>query len=736
MYTVESHREQDLWDTASTMVNEQLLAYVRDEVRQGTPPETIRNTAVAVGWPNIEVDRAIGIATHEPKSVSSAPIAPVPAITPQQEAAQSVTPPVVAVAGVTTTPVSMKWPLVTAAFVALLLLGGGFAYAYVAGIGPFKVTQYSEDSFLTDLLAKAATINTASYSLAVSLAVNPRDQGAQPFVLPPVDPAVEEAYSRDVRRASDISAIISGLRSKYGSQQTYDYVSRSYVTSPGKPYPATLTVAQMKALGYRSIRGTDPGTGSAYTYTSTSGGKDFDLTVTFETAPAISMIKRSYGYAATTTKIIGKAVTFTKDSTTYLYLPSSLPKPLLAQLTDGLRMLPPDVSGSVSVGATTDFSKEEGADWRFNAAASGDFGDLIYQVDVEAQKKDKNYYFRINKIPSLIPYFSAYKGQWIVITPTSASSTDGTYNEFSSLAESMSSVEEKYKKNRAELAATLKDVATLADQNKLFAFKSSPTKESVDGRSLYRYGLTLRKESVIAFYKELLANSEKYKSLQITQDDGLLEYLQSKEFDDVFAYVDENTSLTLWTDADGYPAQGEYKIRIVPPDTALPLTDKQIDIVFKLTFKDVNKPVQIEVPPGAKSVETVVREIENNTDGPLGTARMKGNDASIKSNLSTLQAQAELYYDSNGSYGTQERKVGSATSCTGGMFKDTYIASALKSIDSTNGEGKNVLCYAYGTGYIAGADLASKGWYCVDSSGSNYEETGSVASAGSLKECP
>lgn len=720
------------------MINEQLLTYIRSEIARGTDPEVVKSAAIQAGWPAVEVNQGIVIATHDgappqppppttsPKPVSEvAPTQTTEVFTAPEETAQ----PIAAVS------VTKKVPLVIAAVVLVLVLGGGLALAYTAGVGPFKVTQYTEGTLFTGLLTKAAEINTASYNVTASLTVNDREAGAKAFVVPEVDPALDEQYANDSRRASDVQTILNGLRSKYGPQQSYDYTKKTWVSKQVASYPTTLTATQIRALGYSSTRGTDPVTGKVYSYTSTEGGKNFALTITFETANAISTIKKSYGYAATTTKIAGKTVVFTKDSSIYFYLPSSTPKPLLGEVADALRLLSSDVSGSVSVGATTDFSKVGSSDWRFNAAAQGDFGDLSYQVDVEAQKKDKDYYIRINKMPALFYFFSSYKGRWIKITPKSGTSTNDSYSELSSISSSLSEAEDTYKEKRAEFVSTLKDLATLADNNKVFAFKSNPVKESVDGRSLYKYQLEPRKEAIIAFYTELLSHPERYKSLGITQDSGLLEYLQSKEFDSTFDYIKNNTFLTLWTDSEGYPAKTEYRMRIVPPDTALQLKDKQIDIVFTSTIQDINKPVQIDVPKDAKTADEIQKEVDANTD-PLSSARVKANDASIKSNLSSVRTQAEIYHTKNSSYGTQSRVVGAATPCKGGMFKDSFVSDALVAADKANGEGKSVMCYAYGTGYIAGADLASKGWYCIDSTGANFQESGSLASAGSIKECP
>jgi|SRR3989344_3738143 len=66
----------------------------------------------------------------------------------------------------------------------------------------------------------------------------------------------------------------------------------------------------------------------------------------------------------------------------------------------------------------------------------------------------------------------------------------------------------------------------------------------------------------------------------------------------------------------------------------------------------------------------------------LGDARTRGADASIKSNLASIRAQAELYYSNNNDYGTQ------ANSCTtaGSMFMaDPKILEARQAIEAAAG---------------------------------------------------
>lgn len=728
------------------MINEQLVGYLRQQLIAGFSKEDIRKAALTVGWQPLDISEAFtaieemknDVPEHLPLTLER-PV--TPPVTVQ-------TPPIVAPSP---TPFTAPAPVIIAkskhSFLILtvigcvclvLLIGGGVAYAYFQKIGPFSMTQYTEATFLTDVLAKSSQINAASYTVSVALAVDPRDQDAVAFVVPAPDSALEARYQNDSRKMFDMSSIVSGLRSKYGESQAYDRTTRQYVTKAGKPFPTTLSSTEMRSLGYNT-HGTDPLTQQPYSYAATEGGKNFALTTTFETSAAISTIRKSYGYTATTTIIKGQKVTFTKNSGGYMYFPSTSPQPFFVMFADSLRSLPPDVSGTVAVGATTGFSEGTSSQWRFNATMDGSFGDLFYKVDVEALKKDANYYVRINKMPAL-PFlsFSNYKGQWIVITPSAASSTYGQYfNEFSRLASTISTTTTDYKQARADATEALKNVARLADKEKLFVFKTAPTKESVGGKNLYRYQLDVRKEAIIPFYKDMLTEVEKYKKIGITQDQGLLEYLQSKEFDDVFAYVKNNIFLTLWIDTNGFPAILEYRMRVVPPNTAVQLKGKQIDLIFKLTLTDINKSVNIDAPKDVRPVEDVIKELENNVGDSLSTARAKGADAAVQSDLDSIRTEAEIYYGNDNTYGTQAWVSGVATSCTGGMFKDATITKALAAVDKANKDGKKVACYAYRTGYLVGAELTTGGWWCIDSSGRSTKETGSMPTkAPTDKQCP
>jgi type IV pilus assembly protein PilE len=112
----------------------------------------------------------------------------------------------------------------------------------------------------------------------------------------------------------------------------------------------------------------------------------------------------------------------------------------------------------------------------------------------------------------------------------------------------------------------------------------------------------------------------------------------------------------------------------------------------------------------------------------LNTARGKGNDAKVKAQLSGLRATAEIYYDTNGNYGS------TVSTCTG-MFADT--ASGISQyVDTANyPSGTTIVCGSNGTAYAVKAELAGDTTYwCVDSLGKSKLVTGAIGS--SATACP
>lgn len=119
----------------------------------------------------------------------------------------------------------------------------------------------------------------------------------------------------------------------------------------------------------------------------------------------------------------------------------------------------------------------------------------------------------------------------------------------------------------------------------------------------------------------------------------------------------------------------------------------------------------------------------------LNSARNKGADAAVKSNLSGIRSQAEMVYDSASpnSY---------ASLCT-----DTNVVNAINSAKNaagvttatnvtytTTGAAGTATCHVNGsTGWAVEVPLKSGGFFCVDNSGSTT--TASFSLAGSDAVC-
>lgn len=116
----------------------------------------------------------------------------------------------------------------------------------------------------------------------------------------------------------------------------------------------------------------------------------------------------------------------------------------------------------------------------------------------------------------------------------------------------------------------------------------------------------------------------------------------------------------------------------------------------------------------------------------LNTARSKGNDAAIQSDLSTVQIQAEIYYGGTGNntYGT----AGTSCSTASSLFVDSTIARAITAAESANGS-SSVVCNNSTSAYAISSPLSSNSslYWCVDSTGFSGQRSTAL---GTATACP
>ena len=135
----------------------------------------------------------------------------------------------------------------------------------------------------------------------------------------------------------------------------------------------------------------------------------------------------------------------------------------------------------------------------------------------------------------------------------------------------------------------------------------------------------------------------------------------------------------------------------------------------------------------------------------LNTARSKGNDAAIESDLSTIQTQSELYYiDKNGTYGNafaaisvSAGQVAYASGGTNFFSAEKTVNSALNAALSLSGQNGVIAIGQNGQSWAVGVNLhnpasPSLPVWCVDSTGASTPEPNSLNIYGGSSDakCP
>jgi prepilin-type N-terminal cleavage/methylation domain-containing protein len=117
----------------------------------------------------------------------------------------------------------------------------------------------------------------------------------------------------------------------------------------------------------------------------------------------------------------------------------------------------------------------------------------------------------------------------------------------------------------------------------------------------------------------------------------------------------------------------------------------------------------------------------------LTTARSKGTDAAIQSALSSMRAQAELFYSSNNNAYSD---INNSCTNAGTMFTTATstgsLANLVTDVESKNGSTYSLTCDANGTAWAVSTVLpgssGGQAW-CVDSTGKSASSTVNTATS-------
>jgi hypothetical protein len=605
-------------------------------------------------------------------------------------------------------PKRFKFNLNVMVFVLMFLVLASVSFAYFNKIGIFSRPPYDENNLMFGLISKFPDIKSASYKVSVDFYTKDRDTDATPFnIKSDVDVENNLKYSRDYKRAEDIRNILNKL--KY-----YQYSSLNY--------PKKLSdISEIENYGFDGVSITDPLNKNEYKYSLTSDSKDFVLEVDFETSSAISEILKSNRYADEDAKIVitEKTAKFSKDTYSYFYLSSRPPKSFFESMNDLSSMIPVDINVNGAISGASSWGENDGPiDWKFNIAGQGDFGDLTYKVNIDINRKDKNYFAKINNFPSLLFFSQIPKGEWIKLN---SETDEGSPISF---FPNVNEIEKEVSNSKDELINFIKKFATIADEENLYTFKEKPQSEKVNGKLLYKYDLKVEKSSIVSFYKKIVEElyKDEYDSIdEITlraEAADVLVYLESNEFNEIFDYYDKNSKTVIWVDSKGNPAIFEFTFRIIPPDENLALKDKQIMLTYKIELDNINEPVTVEQPENFKSLEEIMGSM-------FSGSQEKMDNAVVKSNLMSVRTQAELVYDKYSGYGTKPFSLGECNNTAGTLFENSEIQSIFDLIKEKNSK---LICVSNSvsgkvTSFAVSATLPDDSGYsfCVDSKGFSGE---------------
>ncbi len=111
----------------------------------------------------------------------------------------------------------------------------------------------------------------------------------------------------------------------------------------------------------------------------------------------------------------------------------------------------------------------------------------------------------------------------------------------------------------------------------------------------------------------------------------------------------------------------------------------------------------------------------------VNSARTKGSDTKVRSQLALLRGPAEFYYNAN------NFSFSVAANCASGMFADATSLMSTYTNTANYPAGTILVCQSNGTAYAVQANLGGGGYWCVDSKGiSKYE---AAALGGAVYNC-
>lgn len=366
----------------------------------------------------------------------------------------------------------------------------------------------------------------------------------------------------------------------------------------------------------------------------------------------------------------------------------------LAEVWGG--MIPPDFKVNFSLSGTLENDSELSPNSYTQLTADLTTDDFAMHGDVEFITTSANdVYIRVNRIPSLFFDLSGIKGEWVhVVTP------DDVDEETADLFDDQS----------GELfLEQFKLLSELAQKHSYLVVVGSPTKEQINGESVYRYQLAVNAESADAFYKETYETLEREYGEDSLWYGSTVHDLEMRTSNAYIEHMNHHAPMYVFARRDGTIARMAVDARLAFGGDEVPaLADRQVNVYLAIDLSDVNEPTSVTVPGDALTLEEAAERVPflGLMMGSMNEARVRGEDAAKKASVNVLRAEAELHWDENwdGNRGSYEN-----------------FCVVAEGLVAENNPDWHFHCEDTPTSYLAEVELANGDYHCVDYTGFSGE---------------
>lgn len=419
------------------------------------------------------------------------------------------------------------------------------------------------------------------------------------------------------------------------------------------------------------------------------------------------------GYFMSASKLFSKTIDSSKKNTSVAYdfqmtLDASnikLPEGTVGIGSEGFETLNFTAKGA------TDFSDEKNI--KLNNTIYFKIGKV--EVGVDSRAINDSFYLSLTKAPDL-GFFSLtpFENKWIVFKKDTPSEDLSNNPVFAALPVNTSLVNDITEEQKQKITEIFNNAS-------LIKITKKHLPQMMDGSLSYHFDFDLDKEGIASFLKEMatyIESQDKNEGVVVGEPVDYDEYTK-KALSSI-----QNFHGEAWFGIfDNLPHKVIVNADVVNPEKP---EDGSAQMTLNMLYTDWNKPVLVVVPDGAVPIQELIAKAmggmfgENKSTNEtefeptsmsdpfaLEAARTKGIDASIKSILSSMRAQAELYFDSS-------KYVYKGFCSSKGQYGAYNLAITLP-------ENSVYKCNDSATSWAAGVKISNGGYWCSDSTGNSSE---------------